>query len=341
MYDYIIITHIPVFYKVNLYNQLAKKLNILVIFIATDTCEKRSADFTSLENCNFDYKVLHDGNFQDRQAFKSIKKLRSIFKSSKYKNVIVGGWDLPEFCYTVFTNSKSKNCMVLESTVYESKTNGVSGFIKRIFLSRVVKVFASGSLHTSLLNVLGFKGSSVITEGVGIINKLIFDKQNRQYNRKFLYVGRLSEIKNLEQLISIFNELDDYSLTIVGEGEQRDYLEDIAGNNISFKGSIANYQLREEFLNHDVFILPSKIEPWGLVVEEALYFGMPVIVSKKCGASEIINNQVNGYLIDPNNSQQLQEIILGIDAKVYQRLLNGVSEFSIKAKDSKQVNAYL
>jgi glycosyltransferase involved in cell wall biosynthesis len=341
MYDYIILTHIPVFYKINLYNELAKKIKILVVFIAKDTNEKRSVDFTSLNDCSFEYKVLNDGNFQDRQVFKSIKKLRTIFSSIDYKKVIVGGWDLPEFWYAIFKNKKAQNCMVLESTIHESKTTGISGLIKKIFLSRVSKVFASGDLHVQLLKALRYKRDIKITQGVGIINKPSFDEQSKQYERKFLYIGRLSEIKNLEQIINIFNSLEDNSLTIVGDGEQRQYLESIAGKNIQFKGSVANAHLREVFLSHEMFILPSKIEPWGLVVEEALYFGMPIIVSEKCGASEIVNNQVNGYLIDPNNSQQLQEIISGIDAKVYQRLLNGVSEFSIEAKDCKQVDAYL
>lgn len=341
MYDYIILTHIPVFYKINLYNELAKKLNILVIFIAADTCEKRSADFTSLKNCDFSYKVLNDGNFQDRKKLESIKKLRSILKSSKYKNVIVGGWDLPEFWYAIFKSAKSKNCMVLESTINESKTTGLSGLIKKIFLSRVSKVFASGSLHLKLLKELGFKRNIEITQGVGIINKPIFDMQNRQYSRKFLYVGRLSQIKNLEQIIHIFNSLADYNLTIVGEGEQREYLEGIANDNIHFAGSIANLQLKEKFLNHDMFILPSAIEPWGLVVEEALYFGMPIIISDRCGASEIVENGVNGYLINPNDEQGIKEVITSIDNHKYQQLLDGVLQFSIEVKDNKQVNAYL
>ncbi|AXA33405.1 glycosyltransferase [Francisella adeliensis] len=341
MYDYIILTHIPVFYKVNLYNELAKKLNILVVFIATDTNEKRSADFTSLDNCNFDYKVLYDGSFQDRQTFNSIKKLRTIFKTSKYKSIVVGGWDLPEFWYSVFNNRKSKNCMVLESTIYESKTNGISALIKKIFLSRVSKVFASGDLHLKLLKALGYNENVKITQGVGIINKPAFEKCSRQYNRKFLYVGRLSEIKNLESIIKIFNKLEDCTLTIIGEGEQREFLEKASAKNICFKGSVANSELKQEFLAHDVFILPSKIEPWGLVVEEALYFGMPIVVSDKCGASEIVNDGINGYLIDPCNRQMIKEVVSSIDEQKYQELLDGVSQFSIDTKDSEQVKAYL
>lgn len=55
---------------------------------------------------------------------------------------------------------------------------------------------------------------------------------------------------------------------------------DLVYQNISFKPPIENVKLQTEFLNHDIFILPSVSEPWGLVVEETLYFGLPVMVSK-------------------------------------------------------------
>lgn len=45
MYDYLIVTHIPAFYKINLYNELSKKLKIFVVFIASNTDEKRADDF--------------------------------------------------------------------------------------------------------------------------------------------------------------------------------------------------------------------------------------------------------------------------------------------------------
>ena len=165
--------------------------------------------------------MLNDGNFQDRQILKSIKKLKSILKFSKYKLLIVGGWDLPEFWYTVFKTKKLKNCMVLESPINESKTTGLSGFIKRVFLSRIYKVFASGSLHLALLKELNFKRNIKITQGVGIINKPIFEHKRVEYGKKFLYVGRLSEIKNLEQIVHIFNGLKSHTLTIIGSGKQK------------------------------------------------------------------------------------------------------------------------
>ncbi|MED7789178.1 glycosyltransferase [Francisella sp. 19X1-34] len=342
MYDYVIVTHIPAFYKVNLYNQLAKKLNIFVIFLAANTNEKRADDFVALNDVSFEYKILFPGNLQERNFSANIRLLRSILKSFQYKKILVSGWDLREFWYVIFTNSKSKNCLALESTINESKVTGPQAIIKKIFLSRVSKVFASGDLHRELLVKLGYRGNVKITKGVGIINKPIFNREAREYHKKFLYIGRLSEVKNLERLVQVFNSIEDYSLTIIGEGEQKDYLHKIAtSNNIIFKSAIENKKLKEEFLNHDIFILPSLVEPWGLVVEEAFYFGLPVIISQNCGARDIVKNDINGYWIDPKNIDEMVSLIRKINSNKYYGLIAGVEKFSLNDKDIKQIEAYL
>ena len=92
MYEYIIVTHIPAFYKVNLYNELAKKMNILVIFVASDTNENRSDDFISKSDLKFDHKILYTGNLQERNLYKNIRSLSAIVSQSEYRRIIVGGW---------------------------------------------------------------------------------------------------------------------------------------------------------------------------------------------------------------------------------------------------------
>lgn len=340
MYDYIIVTHIPAFYKVNLYNELAKKLKILVVFIASNTNEKRADDFTTLENTNFSYEVLNSGDFQSRDVKSNIKKLKIILKNNQYKRLLLSGWDLKEFWYLVMFYPKSKNCLALESTILESTPIGIKGWIKKVFLSRISTVFASGNLHVELLKALSFKGDIKITKGVGIINKPIFEKLKKEYQKRFLYVGRLSSVKNLETLIRAFNDLPIHHLTIIGDGEEKEYLQSIANQNISFKQPIENIKLQIEFLNHDIFILPSISEPWGLVVEEALYFGLPVMVSKNCGSVELVKSGVNGYIFEPMDIKEIKRLILSIDDVVYQELIEGVSEFSVDEKDLGQVLSY-
>lgn len=340
MYDYIIVTHIPAFYKVNLYNELAKKLKILVVFIATNTNEKRADDFTTLQNAEFNYEVLSDGDFQTRDVKSNIKKLKNILKNSEYKRLLVSGWDLKEFWYLVMFYPKSKNCLALESTILESSPKGFKGWIKKVFLSRISTIFASGILHTELLKGLSFKGDVKITKGVGIINKPTFEKVKKEYQKRFLYVGRLSRVKNLDTLIKVFNDLPNHHLTLIGDGEEKGHLQSMANQNISFKLPIKNSKLQIEFLNHDIFILPSISEPWGLVAEEALYFGLPAMVSKNCGSVELLKSGVNGYVFEPLKSEGIKSLILSIDDVVYQKLLKGVGEFLLDEKDFKQIGAY-
>lgn len=341
MYDYVIVTHIPAFYKVNLYNELSSKLKILVVFIATNTNEKRADDFVSLENAKFKYEVLSDVDFQSRNVSENIKKLENILKNVKYKKLIVSGWDLKEFWYLIFTNSKSKNCLVLESTINESRTDGARGLIKKLFLSRISTVFASGDLHKQLLKSLNYKGEIKVTKGVGIINKPSYEAIQKEYKKRFLYIGRLSKVKNLELLINVFNDLPEHYLTIIGNGEEKQYLRNIAKQNIIFKDPVENKKLKDEFLINDILVLPSISEPWGLVIEEALYFGLPVIVSLNCGSCELINDGINGFLIKPTDSDNIKKIIFNINNEIYNILVNGVKKISINKKDEMQIGAYL
>lgn len=340
MYDYIIVTHIPVFYKINLYNELAKKMNILVIFIASDTNETRSDDFITLSNSNFQYFLLYEGNLQDRGIILNIRNLKKILDRSQYRKLIVGGWDLLEYWYLIWINPKSRNCLILESTVNESKVNGMKGFMKKIFLSKISTVFASGNLHRRLLEALSYKGEIRITKGVGIINKPKLNPIKREYKKRFLFIGRLSKEKNIEMIVDLFNSLKEYKLTIIGTGPLEEILKNKANENIAFKGQIVNRDLNKYFESNDVLMLTSTAEPWGLVIEEALFFGIPVIVSSNCGARVLINEGINGYIIDLNNARSMRDIILNLNDKVYTKLLEGVEQFSINDKDIEQLKVY-
>jgi len=145
----------------------------------------------------------------------------------------------------------------------ESTSKGFKGLMKKIFLSRITTVLASGCLHVKLLKALGYNGEIKLTKGVGIINKPVFTALKREYRKRFLYIGRFSSVKNLKFLIAVFNELPEYSLTLIGDGEEFGNLKSLSKQNIVFKESIENKKLQEEFLGHDVFILPSLSEPWG------------------------------------------------------------------------------
>ena len=163
-----------------------------------------------------------------------------------------------------------------------------------------------------------------------------------------LFVGRLMESKGVWELINAMNQINTiYSankveLRIVGEGILSDQLKlwvdnhDI--NNIIFLGHLEKDELCNEYYKADIFVLPSHYEPWGLVVNEAMIFHLPIIATNTIGAAdELIYNGINGYLIDPQNSKLLaSKLISLIDDKLKRTSMGDESAKIIKKIDHKR-----
>lgn len=332
--DKIIITNLPSFYKINLYNEINKSCKLLVIY-TWDHSQGRNRDFFE-GSMQFDHIHLKDSGFT------RIIQLRRIIRSIDYKELILGGWDSIPLWVSAFVSSKKKNALVIESSYLESTTKGIKGLIKRIFISRISKVYASGKSQKKITDNLGFKGETIITKGVGIFNYIrqpIFTSRDKVKN--FLYVGRLTKVKNLEYLIHKFNTHPELTLTIIGFGELEDHLKSIANKNIEFLGAINNSELSPHYQKADVFILPSVSEPWGLVIEEALNNGTPVMVSDKVGCSEEIINKNNGVIFSLNPDNFEEQLAKIVDIENYNRMRSHISKMNFEEIEDYQVKCYL
>ncbi|WP_162505357.1 glycosyltransferase [Candidatus Arsenophonus triatominarum] len=204
--------------------------------------------------------------------------------------------------------------------------------------------YPSGILQKKILEKIKFKGEITLTHGVGIPNyirrpfKYSYEKKEN-LTLTYLYVGRLSEEKNLSFLVEIFNERQE-KLIIVGDGPEAYNLKRKAKSNISFLGYINNKDLKQIYKSVDVFILPSKSEPWGLVIEEALTFGLPVIVSNKVGCKDDLVFKKNGLIFDINNNDSFR-ICLDDMSKNYKKYFEHVNTLDMKLIYEKQVESYL
>ena len=335
MYDLLYITNLPAFYKINLLNRIAEKRKLLVIFIEP-TNEQRNKDFTTGDRC-FECITL-----QTKNKVYNLLKLITILSKHKFNKLIVGGWDYPEYWISILISKKKRNGVVVESSIHESQTNGLKGYIKRIFMKRISSAFVSGKSHEQLVKSLNFKGNIIKTRGVGIFNLVpqpVYQAKNEVTN--FIYVGRLSEEKNLLFLINVFNRLPHLKLNIVGYGPQEKVLKSAANNNIVFHGAVANKDLTKFYQENDVFVLPSTSEPWGLVVEEALNNGLPVIVSNRVGCAEEIINETNGIVFNLSESNSLYNAIIEIShVKFYNNLRINICKLDFDKLAIEQIECY-
>lgn len=129
-----------------------------------------------------------------------------------------------------------------------------------------------------------------------------------------LYVSKLMRRKHPDVVIRAFARLQSEGsnavLFMVGTGEMESELKALTDSlnlkDIVFGGFINQSELPRVFAACDVFVLPAENEPWGLVVNEVMCAGKPVIVSSEVGCvPDLVKDGVNGYLIKPRDVDSL------------------------------------
>jgi len=141
-----------------------------------------------------------------------------------------------------------------------------------------------------------------------MVNNNKFFQEKKQFPKifTFLYVGRLVKHKNVDGLINQFkSHFSDNNaiLKIIGSGEEELYLKNkYESDQVIFLGKQYNDYLINEYKSASCFVCPSLFEPWGLVVNEALSAGLPVIATKEVGATaDLIAGKGTGFIVDDMN----------------------------------------
>lgn len=334
-YDIILFTNQPSFYKVKQWNEIAQKKDVLMVFL--EAVEKdRNADFVS-------EKPIFDCLYMPHGFIKSLYFLIVFLYNKQYSQLIIGGWDDWRLRILPFLSSKKKNALLFESSIYEFHPHPLKDAVKRLILSRISMVYPSGKAQGRVFEYFGFKGECKYTGGCGLLNYIEQPAYTpRQYVKTFLYVGRLVEVKNLRMLIEVFNQLPELQLNIIGFGEQETELKQMAKENVHFLGAVANRQLSSYYQEADVFILPSNSEVWGLVIEEALNNGTPVIVSDKVGCRDDLVTEETGLVFNAGSHESLAQAVEKIrDVNFYNQLRKNIAKLDFGARAKRQVEVFV
>jgi len=233
------------------------------------------------------------------------------FKNNDF--IIINGYNNYPFILTFIFNffSLKKRCIATDSdTKLVIPNNFLKRFVKWLYLSvifqnKYVLGFAGGSYsHKALFRHYGMKEDRIFLMPMMVDNSKFYSVKKYPHNPfTFLFVGRLVSHKNVEHLIQQFNinfSDKDAILKIVGDGEQGEYLiNKYASEKVIFMGKKFNQELIAEYLSASCFVSPSVFEPWGLVVNEALSSGLPVIASKEVGSCfDLIKGKETGFIAE-------------------------------------------
>lgn len=337
-YDFVYLTNTPSFYKLNLCNELAKTYRVLLVLYGYGA-EAVNKELEAGNHYLFDFYFLHKGDAHTRNRAYTFFRLLKVMKNVKCRRVLYAGWLAPEYNLFAFLSPKKRNVMVCESSKFDVSFQGIAGKIKKAIINRMDAVLPSGKPHDEIFQSIGFRGKRNLTGSVGIFNKLPRKEKTIHHPLRYLYVGRLVEVKNIELLVDVFNE-NGKPLTIVGTGILDQKLKAKAKSNIVFRGFVENEKLGEIYQAHDVFVLPSFYEPWGLVVEEAIYWGLPVVVSDRVGSSvDMVEELDTGVIFQSRNKESLHAAIAYMETH-FDAFYQNVRRVDWNDRNRKQIEAY-
>ncbi|HEX2908130.1 MAG TPA: glycosyltransferase family 1 protein [Phototrophicaceae bacterium] len=135
-----------------------------------------------------------------------------------------------------------------------------------------------------------------------------------------LYVGRLSGEKHLDQLKPVLEQVPGTRLAFVGNGPTRAALEKhFAGTPTQFTGYLQGEALCQAYASADIFVFPSALETFGLVVVEAMAAGLPVVASRVGGVCDVVEEGRTGYTFAIDDTDALVNGVRRIASNPEQR----------------------
>jgi glycogen(starch) synthase len=184
---------------------------------------------------------------------------------------------------------------------------------------------------------------TVVPNGVDLSGDSVPAPLSVPFDRFVLGLGRVVRKKGFDLLLDAFARLapqrPGLGLVVGGDGPELDALRQQVhelglADRVLLPGSLSRAQVAWAMANASVFVLPSRVEPFGIVVLEALRARRPVVVSMHGGATEIVRDEREGLVADPFNPAALASAIARMldDGKLRERLTRA-GEARIRAFD--------
>lgn len=248
---------------------------------------------------------------EERDFFGRMRAFMEIMQSEKIHSVAISGYSRPTYLGILLLCRVTGIPVVLFAESWYSR-GCVFDFLKGSFLQALCRsVFVSGERAMShFRECLRFPAERIFM-GYSVVDNAHFRNRRDKPNglkRTFICVARMVSEKNVGLLMEAFlcaNLPAQQQLLIVGSGPLKSALERSACGRIQLLGWTRYADLPALYASADWFILPSLFEPWGLVVNEAMAAGLPVIASSHCGCVPDLVTPASGMIFDPQSKASL------------------------------------
>ena len=320
----------PAPYKVRTFNELAKELDLFVIF-ERDKARDRPLSFYNCNEYQFPHVFLKHGYYGD-EGTNTGELVRYIKKHhQEYDLIVMNG-------YRQLSEMRAIHYMIKHNIPYVLQINGgiihqdssLKRKIKTYFISHASHYLSTGVESDKYLLHYGAKQENIFfypystLEEKDILKEPISSEKKAEIKKElslpdsplFVTASQFIPRKNISYLIQLFKNIN-ANLLIVGEGKEKELYQQIIEkeklNNVTIHPFLKKDDLYHLLQGCDYFVTLSKEDIYGHSTLEALANGLPVISSTNVASSnQIIQNGINGYLVHLDNEQEILDAFKNI-----------------------------
>lgn len=315
------VTNIPTPYRSVFFEKISEYSELTVIYESTNI---KGLIFNQINSkSSYDIKFLNNYRIKFISPFLTLTKIIAL---NNYDIIFLTNFANLTQIYGYFLSIilKKKYAIEIDGAIKKKKEVFIKKIIKKLFFKNAIQIFSPSISSDEYLFDYGVKKSNITrykftSLELSDIAKLRSNKKTKTSNIKILFVSRIIKEKGIEILIEAFN---DYCLEInsvkselilIGYSPDEKYLNYIQrkmNSSTSYKGFLNREDLIRFYDSSDIFVFPSHGDIWGLVLNEAMARGLPVICSDKVNsASELIEDGVNGFIYNSHNKFELLNLI--------------------------------
>lgn len=281
-------------------HELIEGINVYHVGPKIKTPPYRTAfDFIHFAISGFSWILKHDYDIIDAQTY--IPLIPGFF-GAKLKGIPVIG--------TIHDVGSGKSDQWL---MFSNLASFFEKFLVRLPFDKIITV--SNQTKNALIQKYGVKPEriNVVYNGVDLelVDSIALNKEDKN---SIIFVGRLAPHKHVDDLINVLKllkkDFKDIHLKIIGNGIEKDNLIKLVNDlklddHVDFLSGLEYREVIREMKRSNILVLPSTREGFGMVLAEANACNIPVVAYKSGGVVEVIEDDKNGFLVEPRNINEL------------------------------------
>lgn len=323
------LTNIPSPYRVDFFNELARYCDLTVVY-EKERSDERDKRWT--ESASGSYRTVFLDGIRTAVDGAFAPGILKYLKKGQYDLILVCGVSSPTQMLAIqWCQMRGIPYAIEGDGAFPKDGRGLKEWMKKHLISKATLCFSTGRMHDTYYRQYGAAESVLVRypftsiREKDILESPVTAQKKMQLRQALgireetmiLSVGQFIHRKGFDVLLEAVTELPkDVGVYIVGGKPTEEYLqmqEKWGLDQVHFVDFMPKTELARYFQAADIFVLPTREDIWGLVINEAMAYGLPVVTTTRCNAGlELVQNGKNGALVEPEDAEGLAQTLQAV-----------------------------